>query len=297
MIRAALLLLAILALAPQAAAKKLEVVASFSILGDMVARVGGEDVATTVLIGPNGDAHTFEPTPAHARELAAADIVFANGLGFEPWLDRLAKSANAKAKVVSVSKGISARDFDDDGHGHSHAQDPHAWQDARNALVYVANIATALAAKDPVNAARHRARAEAYAKELRTLDADIRASFASIPKGKRRVITSHDAFGYFAAAYGVTFLAPLGTSTEAQASAKGVARLIAQIRRENIKAVFVENISDPRLIEQIARETGVKIDGKLYSDALSPKDGPAPDYVAMMRHNTRLLTAAMASGS
>lgn len=297
MIRAALLLLAILALAPQAAAKKLEVVASFSILGDMVARVGAEDVTVTVLIGPNGDAHTFEPTPAHARSLAAADIVFANGLGFEPWLDRLAKSANAKAKVVSVSKGISTRDFDDHGHGHSHAQDPHAWQDARNALVYVANIATALAAKDPVNAARHRARAEAYAKELRTLDTDIRASFASIPKGKRRVITSHDAFGYFAAAYGVEFLAPLGTSTEAQASAKGVARLIAQIRRENIKAVFVENISDPRLIEQIARETGVKIGGKLYSDALSPKDGAAPDYVAMMRHNTRLLTAAMASGS
>lgn len=298
MMRAALLILfTAIAFASPAAAKKLEVVASFSIVGDMVARVGGEDVTVTVLIGPNGDAHTFEPTPAHARALAAADIVFANGLGFEPWLDRLATSANAKAKLVHVTKGLSARAFDDGDHGHNHAQDPHAWQDARNALIYVANIAQALAAKDPANAARYDARADAYAKDLRALDVDIRARFAAIPSRERRVITSHDAFGYFAAAYGIAFLAPLGTSTETQASAKGVARLITQIRRENIKAVFVENISDPRLIEQIARETGVKIGGKLYSDALSPKDGPAPDYLAMMRHNTALLTAAMASGS
>lgn len=303
MMRATLLILcAVIAFASPAAAKKLEVVASFSILGDMVARVGGEDVTVTVLIGPNGDAHTFEPTPAHARSLASADIVFANGLGFEPWLDRLAKSANAKAKLVNVTKGVAARAFaggNDHGHNHSHnhAQDPHAWQDARNALTYVTNIAQALAAKDPANAARYNARAQAYRKDLQALDTDIRASFTAIPKAERRVITSHDAFGYFGAAYGVTFLAPLGTSTEAHASAKGVARLITQIRREKIKAVFVENISDPRLIEQIARETGVKIGGKLYSDALSAKDGPAPDYLAMMRHNTRLLTAAMASGS
>jgi zinc/manganese transport system substrate-binding protein len=296
--RAFLVLLATIALAPPVAAKKLEVVASFSILGDMVARVGGDGVAVTTLIGPNGDAHTFEPTPAHARSLAAADIVFANGLGFEPWLDRLAKSTKTEGKLVRVAKGVAARAFHgDDGHGHSHAQDPHAWQDVRNAVIYTTNIAEALAAKDPANATRYRANAEGYAQDLRALDAEIRASLAAIPKDKRRVITSHDAFGYFANAYNVEFLAPLGTSTEAQASAKGVARLITQIRRENIKAVFVENISDPRLIEQIARETGVKVGGKLYSDALSPKDGPAPGYVAMMRHNTRLLTAAMASGS
>jgi len=299
MIRALLVALA-LGLAGQAAAQQIKTVATFSIAGDMVQRVAGDRVALTTLVGPDADAHAFEPTPAHARMLAEAKIVFANGLGFEPWFDRLMKSTASRATGVTLSAGIKPRAFaaadHDDHEGHHHAADPHAWQDVRNALAYVDNIAKALAAYDVKNAALYKANAATYLTELRALDAEIRASIAKVPKAQRRVITSHDAFGYFGAAYGIEFVAPLGVSTEGQASAKGVARLIEQIKREKIRAVFVENITDPRLIEQIARETGAKIGGKLYSDALSTKAGPAPTYIAMMRHNVRLLTAAMAPG-
>ena len=288
-----------------AGAKPLEVVASFSVLGDMTERVGGEDIKLTVLIGPDGDAHGFEPTPADARRLAAADIILANGLGFEPWLKRLAQSSGAKAPIIEVSKSVKPLPLQHAGHGHSHAHkhnhdggfDPHAWQNARNAILYVSSIAEALAKADPANATAYRSRAKEYEAELRLLDADIRKSLSAIPPARRRVITSHDAFGYFGSAYGVTFLAPPGPSTEAQAAAKGVARLIEQIRREKIRTLFVENITDPRLIEQIARETGARIGGRLYSDALSDAQGPAPTYIGMMRHNTRLLTGAMAEGS
>lgn len=302
---AGLVLAAWLALVPGAAARPLDVVASFSIIGDMAGRVGGDDVKLTVLIGPDSDAHVFEPTPAQARSVAQADVILQNGLGFEPWLGRLARATGTKARLVVVSRSVvplsivRAGQPGDHDHGHSHGpgHDPHAWQDVRNAIVYVTNIAAALAAADPANAADYRARAETFSAELRRLDAGIRDSLARIPREQRRVITSHDAFGYFGSAYGITFLSPVGTSTEAQASARGVARLIGQIRREKIRVVFVENISDPRLIAQIARETGASLGAKLYSDALSGPDGPAPDYMAMMRHNTRLLTAAMAKGS
>lgn len=298
-----LLLALLLSWAPPATAQPLEVVASFSILGDMAGRVGGGDVKLTVLIGPDSDAHGFEPTPADARRLAGADIILANGLGFEPWLRRLVQSSGARAPIIEVSKSVKPLPLKGDGHSHSnghshsHSVDPHAWQDARNAVLYVMNIAEALAAADPGNAEAYRTRAQAYQGELRLLDAEIRKNIGLIPQARRRVITSHDAFGYFGSAYGVTFLAPLGTSTEAQASAKGVARLIVQIRREKIRTLFVENISDPRLIEQIARETGARIGGRLYSDALSGAQGQAPTYIGMMRHNTRLLTEAMAEGS
>jgi zinc/manganese transport system substrate-binding protein len=292
-----------LALVPAAAASQLKVVASFSILGDMATRVGGDDMKLTVLIGPDSDTHVFEPTPSHARSIAGADVILFNGLGFEPWLQRLARSSGTRARLVEASKSIAPLAMNEHEHGHGHAHDhaggldPHAWQNARHALLYVSNIAEAFAAADPANAAAYRARATAYSAELRQLDADIRARIAGVPEARRRVISSHDAFGYFGKAYGVTFLSPLGTSTEAQASAKGVARLIGQIRREKIRVVFVENISDPRLIGQIARETGARMGGRLYSDALSGRSGPAPTYVAMMRHNTRLLTGAMSEGS
>jgi zinc/manganese transport system substrate-binding protein len=300
---ALLCLIGIMGLIGPAAADRLKVVASFSIVGDMVSRVGGEHVDVSVLVGPDNDAHEFEPTPAHARSLATADIVFANGLGFEPWLARLARATNASARIVELSRGISPRQAGASqsgkahAHGHGHSSDPHAWQDVRNAIIYVENIANALSSRSPAMQASFRARALAFTAELRALDSEIRSSMALVPEGRRRVITSHDAFGYYADAYGVVFLAPLGTSTEAQPSAKGVARLIEQIRREKIRVVFVENITDPRLIEQIARETGASVGGRLFSDALSGPTGPAPDYQAMMRHNTRLLTAAMASGS
>jgi zinc/manganese transport system substrate-binding protein len=281
----ALLLSAVLLCAP-ATAQKLKVVATFSILGDMVERVAKEHADVTTLVGADADAHVFEPTPVHARAVDAARLVFANGLAFEPWIARLIKSTGSRARLVLAADRVKLM----------RAGDPHAWQNAAYAVTYVENIRNALIAADPANAAAYKANAAAYLAELAALDDEIRASFAGIPKARRRAITTHDAFGYLAAAYDVAFVAPLGISTEQQASAKGVARLIAQIKREKIKAVFVENISDPRLIEQIARETGVKIGGKLYSDALSTKAGPAPTYVAMMRHNANLLTAAMGKG-
>jgi zinc/manganese transport system substrate-binding protein len=283
--RAVLAVLVALLLAAPATAAKLKVVATFSILGDMVERVAGDHAEITTLVGPDADAHVFEPTPGDARAVKAASLVFANGRSFDSWIARLMKSTGTQARLIAVAERIGR------------TRDPHVWQSPANAIVCVEAIQKALAAADAANAAAYKANAATYTAELTALDRELRTAFAKIPKTERRVITTHDAFGFFAAAYGVAFIAPLGISTEEQPSAKGVARLIAQIRRERIKAVFVENISDPRLIEQIARETGVKIGGKLYSDALSTKAGPAPTYIAMMRHNVHLLTAAMAKGS
>jgi zinc/manganese transport system substrate-binding protein len=288
MTRVLLALIAVLALCQPAIAQKLKVVTTFSILGDVTKTVGGADVDVHTLVGPDADAHVFEPTATDARAVANADILIVMGLGFDTWATRLAKSSGSRAKIVVASMDVKPL-------FRAGAPDPHAWHDPKNVLLMASAILRALEAADKGNNA-YRASLSNYFNELRDVDAEIGAAFAKIPKAQRRVITTHDAFGYLAAAYDIKFIAPLGISTDAQASAKGVARLIDQIKREKIRAVFVENITDPRLIEQIARETGAKIGGKLYSDALSTKAGPAPTYIAMMRHNVRLLTAAMAPG-
>jgi zinc/manganese transport system substrate-binding protein len=302
--RAALALATALLAGPAASAgEPLQVVASFSILGDLVARVGGDRVAVTTLVGPDGDAHVYQPTPADARALAAADLVVVNGLGFEGWIDRLVAASGYRGPIVVASRGIEPLPSGDGhGHGHGHGHrgqaahqpDPHAWQDVRNVIAYVATIAAALEAADPAGADAYRAAAATFTEELAALDAEIRGSLAAIPRERRRLITSHDAFTYFAHAYDVEFLAASGVSTEAEASAADVARLIRQIRKEAVRAIFVENVSDPRLIEQIARETGAKIGGTLYSDALSGPEGPAASYVAMMRHNATAIAGALA---
>jgi zinc/manganese transport system substrate-binding protein len=287
-----ILLTALIALALSlvpAQAKKLNVVASFSILADVVENVGGAHVEVHTLVGPDADAHVFEPTTADARAVAAADILVINGVGFDTWATKLATSSGSRAKIIVASRAVRPKQ-------RGGAPDPHMWHEPFNVMNYAGTIATALAAADEANAPAYKAAATKYAEDLNLLDGEIHAAVAKIPKDRRRVITTHDAFGYFAAKYDIEFIAPLGVSTDAQPSAKGVARLIDQIKREKITAVFVENITDPRLIEQIARETGVKIGGKLYSDALSTKAGPAPTYLALMRHNARLLTAAMQPG-
>ena len=237
---------------------KLKVVATFSILGDLVANVGGDRIEVATLVGPNGDAHVYSPTPADARRLSEAKIVFTNGLKFEGWIDRLVKSSGTKAPSVEAAKAVTPlKSEDDHGHAHGHdGTDPHAWQNVGNAKLYVAAIRDGLIAADPDGRAAYEANATAYLAKLDALEADIRALVASIPKERRRIITSHDAFRYFEAAYGVDFVAPQGVSTDAEASAKDVARIIQQIRREKIKAVFVENVSDPRLMQRIASETG-----------------------------------------
>lgn len=270
------------------------VVTSISILGDMIRNVGGDHVATTVLIGPDADAHAFEPTPAAAKALAQADLVVANGLGLEGWLDRLIAAAGYRGKVVVASDGVKTREFDEEGRT---VTDPHAWQDLANGRRYVQNIEQALATADPAHAQEYAANAHAYLEQLAATDAWVRSELDKVPPAERKVVSSHDAFGYFAAAYDVEFIAPQGISEDAEPSAADMKRLIDEIRDEHIKVLFLENALSPRLIEQIGRETGATVGGTLYADALSLPGGPADSYLAMFRHNVPLLRDAMlASG-
>tara|TARA_B100000676_G_C18087535_1_gene856367 strand:+ start:2424 stop:3599 length:1176 start_codon:yes stop_codon:yes gene_type:complete len=362
------------------AADKLKVVATFSVLGDMVKNVAGDHVALTTLVGPDGDAHVFEPTPADARALAKADLVITNGLEFEGWMERLIKASGYKGPVIVATEGVAAlkteegdehgdehdkhdddhakkkhddhdddhakkkhddhdddhakkkHDDHDDDHGkkkhddhdddhakkkhddhddhakkkhddhakkeddhhhHHHGEfDPHAWQDLSKGRVYVANIARSLAKADPAHAAAYRAGAEAYDRQLAALHEEIRGQFSAIPEKRRQVVTAHDAFQYFGHAYGIEFHAPLGMSTESEASASDVAALIRQMRKEGIRALFLDNVTDPRLLQQLAREADAVIGGTLYSDSLSPADGPAATYLDMFRHNAGELVKA-----
>lgn len=279
-----------------AAEPALQAVASFSILGDLVRQVGGERVAVEVLVGPGSDAHVYSPKPAQARQVGQAQLVFSNGMGFDGWMARLLKSAGFKGRHVVASEGVkplqSAPGHDGHGHGHA-AADPHAWQDAARVQTYVANIARGLCAADAAGCDSYRRNAESYTAQIKMLDQEIRSAWGAIPAPQRLVISSHDAFGYYASAYGVRFLAPQGVSTDSEASAQGVARLVRQIRQEKARALFVESIADPRLIEQIARETGLKAStAGLYSDSLAPT-GEASSYLGMMRYNTRVLMAAI----
>jgi len=262
------------------------VVATFSILGDFVREVGGEAVDVAVIVGPDGDAHVYEPTPADGKKLQQAKLVFVNGLGFEGWLDRLIAASRTKAHVVVASAGVKPRRLE----GHP---DPHAWQDVANARRYVENIRDALKSADPARAALFEARAGAYLQKLDALDAEVQAAIEKIPKERRRVVSTHDAFGYFSARYGVEFIAPQGVSTESEASARDVARIIDAVKKEKVAAVFLENVLDPRLARSISADSGAKMGGALYSDALSPPDGPAPDYIAMVRHNVKELLSAL----
>jgi zinc/manganese transport system substrate-binding protein len=278
------------------AADKVKAVASFSILGDMVRQVGGDRVEVITLVGPDGDAHVYEPTPADAKSLAAAQILFTNGLGFEGWMNRLETSSGFKGKVVVASTGVKPRTMIEEEGGKSETiTDPHAWQSLANGKLYVANIRDALIAVDPDGKSAYEANANAYLDAIAKEETDVKAALATLPKDRRKIITSHDAFGYFGAAYGLEIIAPEGVSTESEASAKDVAKIIRQIRQEKIPAVFMENITDHRLLDQIASETGAKIGGELYTDALSPPDGPASTYLDMFRHNIGTLTAALSS--
>ena len=318
------------------AADKVKIVTSFSILGDMVRQVGGDRVEVTTLVGPNGDAHVFSPTPADAKTLAAADVFVVNGLGFEGWMERLEESSGFKGKTIVASQGVTPLKMEEGHHHHHGAEgeedhadhakgedhdheehvkaedehdhdehakdehgdeetDPHAWQNLANGEIYVANIRDGLIAADPEGKATYQANAAKYLAALEAEDEAVKTAIAALPKARRKIITSHDAFAYFADAYGIEVIAPEGVSTESEASAQDVAKIIRQIREENIPAVFLENITDRRLLDQIAAETGAKIGGVLYSDALSDKDGPAPTYLDMFRHNVGALTTALSS--
>jgi zinc/manganese transport system substrate-binding protein len=283
---------------PAAAQDKVRVVATFSILADFARNVGGDAVEVSELVGPDSDAHVYAPSPADAKRLADARIVLVNGLGFEGWLERLVKASATKAAVTVTTKGIKPRQMKeaDHGHGHSHGRsDPHAWQSVANAKVYVANIRDALVKADPAGKDRYEANAAAYVAKLDALEAEVKTTVATIPAERRKIITTHDSFGYFAAAYGVTFIAPQGVSTEAEVSARDLAKIIRQAKTQKIPAVFMENVTDPRLMQRIAEETGAKVGGRLYSDALSAPNGPAATYLDMMRHNLKEFHGALMS--
>jgi zinc/manganese transport system substrate-binding protein len=268
-------------------------VATFSILGDLVRNVGGERVELATLVGPNGDVHVYAPTPGDVKRIAAANIVFVNGLGLEGWIDRLIAASATRAPVVVASRGI--RPLSGTRSQDQAMSNPHAWQSVANAKLYVGNIRDGLIAIDAAGKEIFEANATTYLAKLDALDGEIKAAIAAIPPARRKVITAHSAFGYFGDAYGIEFVATEGLSTDAEPSARAVTRLIDQIRREKIPAAFMENITDPRLLQRIAAETGARIGGELYSDALSPPDGPAATYIEMMRSNVRELTSALVS--
>jgi zinc/manganese transport system substrate-binding protein len=282
-------LAAVLVAAPARADDKLKAVASISIIGDLVKNVGGDRVEVATLVGPNSDAHVFSPTPTDAKTLAAAKVVFVNGMGLEGWMTRLVAVSGAKLSPIEVTAGVKPRQ-EEGGH---HAIDPHAWQSVANARIYVANIRDGLKQADPAGAAAYDANAKAYLDKLDALEREVRETIEKIPPDRRRIITTHDAFGYFGQAYGVEFIAPVGVSSDAEPSARDIAKIVSQVKRQKIPAVFMENISDPRMMQQIARETGAKIGGTLYSDALSDAKGPAATYLDMMRNNIRELAKAL----
>jgi zinc/manganese transport system substrate-binding protein len=283
------------------ARKSIKVIASFSILGDMVKNVGGDRVDVITLVGPNGDVHVFEPTPATAREVSEADLIVVNGLGLEGWIDRLIKASGYKGMVAVASRGVRPRQMEEGEHegGGKRGRlviDPHAWQDIRNGILYVDNIAEALDSVDPAGASTYKANADAYRSKLIELDKWVRSELSGVPRQKRSMITTHDAFGYFGAAYGVRILSPMGVSTESEPSAGEVKKLIRQIKKEKITAVFMENVADPRMIRQIAEESGVMLGGELFSDALSKPGGPASTYIDMFKNNVTKIVSAMKRG-
>jgi zinc/manganese transport system substrate-binding protein len=271
---------------PLHAEGRLEVVASFSIIGDFVKNVGGDRVNVTTLVGPDGDVHVYTPAPSDAKKIADAKLVIINGLGLEGWLPRLLQSSGSKAPITIATKGIAPLRLGSDA-------DPHAWQSVANAKIYVANISEALVAADPADAEAFRSHAQAYLTELDALDREVRSAVAQIPIERRKVISTHNAFGYFAASYGIEFIAPSGVSTETEPSARDVARIIGQIRSAKIPAVFLENFGDPRLVSRIAAETGAKVGGTLFSDALTDEKGACPTYIEMVRHNIKALISAL----
>lgn len=275
---------------PLAMAKTVNAVTSFSILGDIVQEVGGEHVKVTSLVGPDGDPHSFEPSPKDSKAINASDVVFVSGLGLEGWIDRLVTASGYKGHLVTASEGINSRKMEEDG---KQITDPHAWNSMANGVIYATNVMNALIKADPQDADYFRQRGKAYIEQLQKLDSWAKTEFASIPQSKRKVLTSHDAFGYFGQEYHVSFMAPVGFSTESEASASGVASLIKQIKDEKVKTYFIENQTDPRLVKQIAAASGAQPGGELYPEALSGPQGPATTYVKAFKHNVETIVASM----
>ncbi|MFA5956555.1 metal ABC transporter solute-binding protein, Zn/Mn family [Hyphomicrobium sp.] len=274
-----------------ASAKTLNAVASFTVLADVVKQVGGDHINVKSLVPPDGDPHEFEPSPNDAKSLKEADITFLSGEGLETWFEKLVTASGYGGTPYVVSKGIKTRKMEEDG---KTVTDPHVWNSPVNVKIWVANIEKALAAADPADAADFKANATKYSKELDDLNTYAKSVLETVPKDRRKILTSHDAFGYFGREYGVQFLSPVGLSTETEASAADVAKLIDQIKTEKVKTYFFENSNDSRLVEQIAKATGAQPGGELYVESLSKADGPAPTYTKMFHYNVEQISKAFA---
>jgi zinc/manganese transport system substrate-binding protein len=301
--RRALALLAIGVVLTQAdsavAADKIKVIATFSVIADMVANVAGDHVDLTTIVGPDGDIEMYEPSAGDVPKVAKARILFMNGLNdeFEPWLDSLLKQARFSGTKVVVSRGVKALSTDDEhpvgGRPKATMLDQHAWLDPRNGIIYVKNISDALARIDPANAEDYRGRAGAYTQQLRALDTWAHAEMNAVPAAKRRMLASHDSLQYLANGFAITMISVNGWTNKSEPSAADLARLTDQIRREHVKALFLDSITDPRAMERISKETGAVIGGTLYGDALSQSGGEAATYIEMIRHDVVTMKAGM----
>ena len=263
------------------------VMATFSVLADITREVGADAVAVQSLVGPDQDVHEYEPRPADLRRITDAAVLVENGLGLEGWMARLANAAGFHGQRIIASADVTPLRLPG-----TTQTDPHAWQDPRNGVLYARTIAAGLARALPDAASAIQARAARYVARIDATDQEISRIMGTIPPQDRRLITSHDAFGYFAARYGITMIGVQGIDTEAEPSARDIAQLVAQIRREHIRAVFVENITDPRLARQVAQESGAVVGPPVYSDALSPPGGPAATYLGMLRYNATAFATA-----
>lgn len=268
---------------------KVRVVTSFTILADFVQQVGQDKVDVLNLVSADSDPHMYEPTPQDVKNIAKADIIFINGLGFEGWLGRLTKAANTKGDVVVCTEHIHPRLVFED----TLLKDPHAWHSIPHAKIYVQNIARALKKKDPSNKAFYEKNMRTYLEKLTQLDESMRRRIDHIPPNRRKIITAHDAFGYFGNSYGVQVFAPQGVSTESETKIHSIIDLVKQIKQEKIRIIFIEKISNPKVIQQISDETGAQIGGELYADGLSATDGPANSYINMVRYNFNLILNSM----
>jgi ABC-type Zn uptake system ZnuABC Zn-binding protein ZnuA len=299
MLRWCVVLASLLLAGPAAAADRIPVVASFSVIADMLGKVGGDRIDIMTIVGPGGDCELYQPTPADVATVARARAVFINDLNeeFEPWLEPLLKQGRFTGAKVVVSRNVQTLTAEEEhpvsGRQLPSAIDQHAWLDPRNGVIYVRNITAALVRLDPADAAEYRGRSAAYTKEIQATDDWSRKEIAGVPPEKRRALASHDSLQYLANAYGITLLAVNGWTNKSEPSAAELAKLAQQIRASHVKALFLDSITDPRAIERIAGETGAEIGGTLYGDTLSPKGGEADSYIQMLRHDVSTLKAGM----
>jgi ABC-type Zn uptake system ZnuABC Zn-binding protein ZnuA len=283
------------------AAEPVLVVATFSVIADMLANVGGSHIVVTTIVRAGGDCELYQPTAADVASVAATRAVFYNDLNeeFEPWLEPLLKQAAFKGARVAVGRGVAALTAEEEhpvsGRQLPSAIDQHAWLDPRNGVIYVRNIAEALARLDPADAADYRARAAAYTEQIRAVDVWARKELAEVPAAKRRALSSHDSLQYIANSYGITLMSVNGWTNNSEPSAAELAKLARQIKTERVRALFLDSITDPRAMQRIASETGASIGGTLYGDSLSPPGGEADTYLSMLRQDVSTLKAGMMS--